>query len=143
MTYASKLLFFFDQVQSNFAKNNFDEGVIITYIIKFKISKFLLKAILLNYLNNLFHNNLIKIRANNLTQANKHYLKLHVVINIISYNSNKSDKVAQDLNIKQKINTTLSLTYFFRQSDFLFVESFYYLTIKKIIITWKQNDKSR
>ena len=100
MTYVLKPLFFFDQVWSNFTKNNFNVGVIATCIIENKVSKFLFKTILLNDLNNLFRNNLIKMKANNLMQANKRCLKLHVDINIVNFNNNKSNVVAQGPHIK-------------------------------------------
>lgn len=115
MTYASKPPFFFDQVLSNFAKNNFNIGVITTCIIKNKVFKFLIKIILLNNLNNLLRNNLTKIIAKNSTQANKYCLEFYAVINIVSYNSNKSNRVAQGPYIEQKVNSALGLTHLFRQ----------------------------
>lgn len=77
-----------------------------------QISKFLFKTILLNDLKNLFHNNLIGMRANNLIYTNKRYLKLYIIINIVSYNSNKSDEITQGPHIKQKINIALGLIHF-------------------------------
>lgn len=51
--------------------------------------------------------------ANNLTQANQNCLKLHISINIMSDNSNKSDGVAKGSPVKKKINITLCLSHYF------------------------------
>lgn len=34
------------------------------------------------------------MRSNNPMQANKYYLEFYVVINIVSYNSNKNNRIA-------------------------------------------------
>lgn len=67
----------------------------------------------MNDWNNLFRYNLIKMGANNLTQANQNCLKLYISINIMSDNSNKSDGVAKGSPVKKKINITLCLSHYF------------------------------
>lgn len=46
-------------------------------------------------------------------QANQNCLKYHIIMDIISNNNNKYDRVAECLHVKQKINIALYLLYNF------------------------------
>lgn len=59
VTNVIKAILFFDKIRPKFLENRFNASVIVSGIIKNKVSKFFLKAILLNNLYYLFHNDFI------------------------------------------------------------------------------------
>lgn len=94
---ALKLLFLFRKIKLNYLKNGLNISVITSSIIKNKISQLFFNIIFLNKINHLFYNHFSEIRAYYLVKTNKHCLKLTIIISIICYYSNKSNKIVSSL----------------------------------------------
>lgn len=86
-------------------------------------------------MNNLLNDNFACMKANNPIQGNEDCLKLQGIVNIMSNNSNKSDKIAGRLYIKQKMNIATSLIHIFRKYGLLILIGFHNPTTKNIPIT--------
>lgn len=89
---ALKFLFFFRKIR-NCLKNGLNIDIITDSIIRNKISQIFFNIICLNKTNHLLCTHPFGMRTSYLVKTNENDLKLTIIINVICYYTNKSNRI--------------------------------------------------